>query len=136
MRHGAFIDATLLVYLAAASEEEMERLKGFWRGLLKGYDLYTDVLVLDETVWVLRRKYGVPYADSLDFIDSVILPFVRVLPLGLGEFVEAKRVILDYRVKPSDALHIAVMRLNGIKVVVTEDEEFDRIPWMKRIWLA
>jgi len=37
--------------------------------------------------------------------------------------------------KPSDAIHIASMGKSGAKHIVSEDEEFDKIPWIKRIWL-
>ena len=33
----------------------------------------TDVLVLDEVVYVSRRKYRVPVDETLEFIDRVIL---------------------------------------------------------------
>lgn len=42
---------------------------------------------------------------------------------------------LKYGLPPSDALHLAAMELNGIDTVVSEDEELDKVPWVRRIWL-
>ena len=40
-----------------------------------------------------------------------------------------------YNLKPSDALHLAVMDNNGITIIATEDEDFDKTH-IKRTWLT
>jgi len=32
------------------------------------------VLVLDEVIYISKRKYGIPYIITADFIESSILP--------------------------------------------------------------
>ncbi|MEM2277158.1 MAG: type II toxin-antitoxin system VapC family toxin, partial [Thermoproteota archaeon] len=41
--------------------------------------------------------------------------------------------MLDYGLKPSDALHIASMNKMGIRHIVSEDKEFDKIPFIERM---
>ncbi len=129
-----FVDASLIVYLnVKLSREEAEKVERFWLKLLRE-ELYTDVLALDEAIYVSKRKYGVDVESTLELIDRVVLPYVDVLPLGLEEYLKAKEHMVRYRLKPSDALHLAVMDNNGLQVIATEDKDFDRTH-VKRIWI-
>ena len=132
-----FIDSPLLIYLNASRSPELRtKYENFYLSLLSEHRAYLDVLVLDELIYVSRRKYRVPYDVSLEFIESIVLPYVEVLPLATEEFREASEILRSSNVKPSDALHIAVMKLNGITKIVSEDRELDKIEGIERIWLT
>ena len=132
----AFLDTPLLVYLNTIADDERRTIyENFYLALLDKYKLYTDVLVLDELIYVSRRKYNVPYAVTIEFVESIVLPYVTVLKLGEEEYREAAGLITRYNLKPSDALHLAAARLNGINIVISEDRELDRIPVIKRVWI-
>ncbi len=106
----------------------------FYKKLLSE-ELFTDVLVLDETIYISRKKYRVSYDDTIDFIDTAVIPYVSLLPLGELEYHKAKIYIKRYNLKPSDALHLAVMDNNGITTIATEDVDFDKTH-IKRIWFT
>ena len=91
-------------------------------------------LVLDELLWVSKRRYSVPYNISLDFIDNLILPIVNVLQLDESSWKRAKDLMLEHNLKPSDALHVGLMMENGIEVIVSEDKELDKVKDIERIW--
>ncbi len=132
-----FLDAPLLVYLNTVADDQRRLVyENFYLDMLSRHKLYTDVLVLDELIYVSKKKYGIPYDVTLDFIDSIVLPYVTIVCLGEEEYQEAARLMLGHRLKPSDALHIAAMKTNGIRLVVSEDRELDRVPEVKRIWLG
>ena len=124
-----FVDANLLIYLNLG-EERVER---FFEKLLMEFRLFTDVLVLDETLYVSWRRYGVKYEDTLRFLDKVVLPYVKILSLRQEEYIKAR----DYMdaLKPSDALHVAAMLNNGINLIASEDRDFDRVEGIKRVWV-
>jgi predicted nucleic acid-binding protein len=128
----AFLDANLLVYVLLGSDEH-ER---FYERTVTDFSLVTDVLVLDEVVWVSRKKYGVPYELALDFIDNLVLPFVSVLPLGEEHWETAKALMKEHGLKPSDALHLALMKKEGIEIIISEDREFDKVEGVKRVWIT
>lgn len=131
----AFIDSNLLIYLNVTSDPDTRiSLEEFYVDLVRNYELYLDPLVLDELLWVSKKKYRIPYDITSEFIISVVDPFVEVLSLGREEILESI-TILKYGLPPSDALHLAAMKLNGIDTVVSEDEELDKVPWVRRIWL-
>jgi predicted nucleic acid-binding protein len=129
-----FIDANLLVYLLTKTPDEAEKLVGFYADLIEKHILYTNPLVLDETIHVSKKKYEVPYETSIQFIGEKVLPYVNVLPLTILDYLTAKELILRYNLRPSDALHVATIQNNGLQAVVSEDDDFDRLP-IKRIWL-
>jgi len=131
----AFIDSNLLIYLNVTSDPDTRiSLEEFYVDLVRNYELYLDPLVLDELLWVSKKKYRIPHDLTSEFIISVVDPFVEVLSLGREEILESI-TILKYGLPPSDALHLAAMKLNGIDTVVSEDEELDKVPWVRRIWL-
>ena len=131
-----FIDANLLVYLNTLTTEEIRRpYESFYLNLAVEHRMYTDALVIDEVIYISKKRHLVPYVTILSFIESIVLPYVTVLPLSEAEYNEAAKIIEKYNVKPSDALHIGAMRTNDINVAASEDEELDRIEKIKRIWI-
>jgi len=44
--------------------------------------------------------------------------------------------MLRYKLKPSDAMHVASMKKAGVKHIVSEDPDFDRVEWIKRVWVG
>jgi hypothetical protein len=132
-----FIDANLLVYLNVMSDdEERGQYERFLEGLLSSHRLFTDDLVLDELLYVSKKKYGIPYGDTVDFTSTIILPFVGLLNLGEQEFTGAASILMDTKLKPSDALHLSAMRTNKVPAIATEDKDYDEIKSLKRLWLS
>ncbi len=132
----AFIDANLLIYLNTVSELATRSIyEDFFIDLTRKYRLYTDDLVLDELLYISKKKYGVPYEITFEFIDSIVMPYITVIPLCEEEFNEAREIILKYNLRPSDALHVGAMRSNGIKVIASEDADFDKVDNITRIWI-
>ena len=131
----AFLDANLLIYLNTTTEQTRGRYDDFYIELAANNRLYTDVLVLDELLYISRKRYNVPYAVTTSFIDDVVLPFTEVLPLGLSEHMTSQELLRDTHLKSSDALHVASMILNGVAVVASEDKELDGVSKIRRIWL-
>jgi len=131
-----FIDANLLVYLNTLTTEDVRvTYENFYLNLMAEHRIYTDVLVLDEVIYVSKERYSVPYVTTLSFIESIVLPYTTVLPLSEDEYREAAKLIEKYNVKPSDALHIGAMITNRIPTLVSEDKELDRISEIKRVWI-
>ena len=131
-----FIDANLLVYLNTLTTEDIRVIyENFYLNLMAEHRIYTDVLVLDEVIYVSKKRYSVPYVTTLSFIEAIVLPYTTILPLSEDEYREAAKLIEKYNVKPSDALHIGAMITNRIPTLVSEDKELDRISEIKRVWI-
>jgi predicted nucleic acid-binding protein len=91
------------------------------------------VLVLDETLYVSKKKYGVDYTDTAEFIRQIVEPCSKILGIGVKDYGVSIGFLGS--LKPSDALHVAVMKNNGVSRIVSEDEDFDKIRDIKRVWL-
>jgi len=130
-----FVDASLLIYLnVRVSEEEARLIEDFWLNLLLNHELYTNIIALDETIYVSKRKYEVSVKDTIEFIDRAVLPYIDVLPIGLNEYLRAKEYMAKYKLKPSDSIHVATIENYGLQAIATEDEDFDRVG-IKRLWI-
>jgi len=57
-----FIDASLIIYLNVRLPGHEARLvEEFWLDLLLNHTLYTNILALDEAIYVSNRKYDISY---------------------------------------------------------------------------
>lgn len=131
----AFVDANLLIYLNTVKSAERRRAyEEFYLTVLQVYKASTDVLVLDEVLYVSWKRYHVPYETTLDFLATAVLPYVEILTLGNEEYETATELLKKYRVNPSDALHAGAMMANGISNIASEDKEFETIRAIERIW--
>ncbi len=64
-----------------------------------------------------------------------MLPFTNILSIGLREYELASKYIIKHNLKPSDAIHLAVMKNNGIDIIVTEDRDYDSVDIVEKTWL-
>jgi len=130
----AFLDSTLLIYLNAMTGDDRRALDMFFRKLLNEA-LFTDLLVLDEVLYISRRNYKVPYEITLNFLRKIILPYAKIIALEEEDITPMERYLTKYNLKPSDAIHLATMEKAGVTHIVTEDQDYDRVKEVRRIWL-
>jgi len=131
-----FIDANLLIYLNTIKTPEWRKIyENFYLNLLLDYKAYIDVLVLDELLYISKKKYNAPYNITIEFIETIILPYLEILPLNEKEYHKATQILKTYNIKPSNALHAAAMLTNKIAKIASENKEYDKIKEIKRIWL-
>ncbi|RLE46373.1 MAG: PIN domain nuclease [Candidatus Methanomethylicota archaeon] len=132
-----FIDACLLIYLNTLTNAYVRGMyENFYLNVLSKYKAFTDVLVLDELIYISEKKYNVPSSVTLGFIDSTVLSYVTILGLGEEEYRRAYLYIKEYGLKLSDALHLGAMKNNGIEYIASEDLDFDKVGEIKRVWLS
>ncbi len=133
----AFLDANLLIYLNTITDKSLRLVyENLYTKVVDEHRLYTDVLVLDEVIYVSRKRYNVPFRVTLEFLNEIVKPFVNVISLGEEEYDIAANIISEHNIVPSDALHLGAMKNNNIATIVSEDRELDKIGWVKRVWLT
>lgn len=131
----AFVDANLLIYLnCIQQEDERKTYEDLYYNALSSFEVFTDILVLDELIWVSKKKYNVPYDLTLSFIRNAVLPYVEILHIDTKILDIFFNVLAKYKLKPSDAIHVAVMLTHNIRTIISEDIDFDNIKEIKRIW--
>jgi hypothetical protein len=91
--------------------------------------------VIDEALYISNRKYGFSYADTAQMMETQVLPFVEVLPIGLADYRRMTELLPRGGIRPSDALHLSSMLLNDIPMLISEDSGFDKFKEIERVWL-
>jgi predicted nucleic acid-binding protein len=126
-----FLDANFIIYLNLGVKEVVN----FYIKVLQEDRLALDPLVIDEVIYISKKKYNVNFNDTISFLDEVVLPNSLILPIRKEDYDKAKELILQYNLKPSDAFHVAIMLNNSISKIISEDKDFDRIKEIERLWL-
>jgi predicted nucleic acid-binding protein len=129
------VDASLLIYLNVPLDEDKTNLvESFWKRLIEINELYTDMLIIDEVLYVSKKKYNIEYTETFEFLDNVVIPFVEILEIDSKIYSLFKLYLINYKLKPSDAIHAAIIKMHKLDAIVSEDKDYD-IVGIKRIWL-
>ena len=129
-----FLDASYIIYLRYSQNDEIFDYCVDLLKRLENHEPLTNIVALDETIWILNRKYGIELSEIFEFLDR-IMNFVSLVPLNREGYRFMKEIMSRYGLKPSDAIHVASMRRAGIKFIVSELADFDRVEWIERVWL-
>lgn len=131
-----YLDANFFLFALLDNTSKGQRARDIHRSIVKGKEqAATSPLAIDEIMWVLIRadkKHLIRMAveDIYSTPNLDILPIAPIIPLiSLG-------IMEQYDLKPRDAFHIAVMKESRLTKIVTDDKDFDKIEWLKRIRLS
>jgi predicted nucleic acid-binding protein len=70
---------------------------------------------------------GPAYEALLGVVDEV-------LPIDLADVEAARDLVLGLDgLSARDALHVAVMRKHGVDAILSFDQDFDRVPGVRRL---
>lgn len=58
---------------------------------------------------------------------------LNIIPPTYSDFKEDIKISLEYKLLPSDALTVAIMKREEAKEILTLDNDFKQIPWLKVI---
>lgn len=122
------VDSNVPMYLVGEPHPHKADAERLLDELILGEErLVTDAEVLQET---LHRYVAIGRTDAIQPAFEVILGVVdEVFPVGMAEVEEAKRIVLGgYGVSARDAVHAAVMRVRGVRRILSFDRGFDRLP--------
>lgn len=130
-----YLDANFFIFALLDNTERGDRAREIYQEIINGkYPALASSLVLDEVMWVLIRnrkshllRVAIEGIYSTPNLEVIGVP--NLTPLTALEFIE------KYGLKPRDAFHIAIMKENKVKEIVSDDEDFDQVDWIMRIGL-
>ncbi|MCD6244852.1 MAG: hypothetical protein J7J65_06470 [Candidatus Korarchaeota archaeon] len=70
--------------LPQREDDEAKIVEEFWERMLRNHELFVNLLVLDEVIYVSRRKYDVPFSRTLESMDKAALPPRGGARAGIG----------------------------------------------------
>jgi uncharacterized protein len=127
------IDSNIPMYLVGADHPNKDGAQRRLDDLItRNERLVTDAEVFQE---ILHRFTAIKRPEAIQPAYDALLGVVdEVLPVGLVEVEEAKRIVLgQYGLSARDALHLAVMQSHGIGQILSFDADYDRFPRVERI---
>lgn len=130
-----YLDANFFVFASLDTSEKGLNAAKIQKDIIEG-KLFgaTSSLALDEVMWsFIKNKRLEILRKTIEEIYSMknltIKEVDASVPLLALDFIE------KYNLKPRDAFHAALMKNFGINEVVSDDSDFDKVEWIKRIKL-
>jgi len=104
---------------------------------LNKIEIHSSLLVLIELINVLKKinkeliKQDKKPLDISKNIDAVLsLPLIW---LDIDFLIVRKASQYEYNISGIDYIHIATMEINSIKNIISADDDFDKVEFIKRI---
>ena len=127
-----YLDANLFVFAAIESGPQGIRAREIMKTIENGVAACTSALVIDEVMWVLiRNKRTDILRETIEGIYNVRNLEVQDVPANVP--LTALSIVENHKLRPRDAMHLAVMKHRGESTIVSDDKDFDRVPHIKRI---
>ena len=109
-------------------ERAREIINSVKEGAMQGY---TSTLTFDEVVFTLRKFGG--FEKSVITGDIFLnIPHLKFIEVTYEIITLAQDLIKKYRLKPRDAIHAACAINKGIKIIISDDADFDAIKELER----
>ncbi len=145
------LDTNAIVYYLHRVEPYASKIKQI---LLDREDLAVTLRIIDEVIFTIIRleawrKLGIRKLDQLrDYIRELGLEEFNEAIDDVEEFIDKLGIIVledkgshrelletirRYNLLPGDALIAVTAKHHGINTIITFDEDFKRIPWLKVI---
>jgi uncharacterized protein len=127
------IDSNIPMYLVGAPHPHKIDAQRILEKLVSGRErLVTDAEVLQD---ILHRYAAIGRRDAIQPAFDALLGIVdEVLPVDRRVAEGAKQIILGrWQMSARDAVHLAVMKENGIEQIFSFDSGFDHFPGIKRL---
>lgn len=147
MKKSIFLDTSFLVASQVVGHTFSKRTIDLrMRFINDDFTLYTSPLVFDEFWYVLlglAKSINVSMASNdlyshLEKATKNILTFKNLNFVEIGdskkELLKVIDIMKDFRLRPRDALIVAIMRKYKIKNLASFDSDFDRVTGISRIY--
>ena len=94
-----------------------------------GYAVDTEML--QELLYSYAKRGEA--SRGIDAVEDLLSTFPAIIPITAAEIRTAMRLMGETRsLSPRDAIHAAVVITHGLEGIVSADQDFDRIPGLRR----
>ena len=130
-----YLDANFFIFALLDQTKKGDRARELQSDIITGKkQAITSVLAIDEVMWVLIKNnkshlLRKAIEDIYNMANVEIKGVDPLIPLNALNFID------EFSLKPRDAFHVSIMELLRIKIIVSDDTDFDRIKEIKRIRL-
>ena len=126
------MDSNVFIYAALYKGKKAKRTREILREMVNGKVAITSALTIDEVIWAIWRESDREKAirESLRILE---FPNLRVLSVEPEDLHSGMNLMKKYkRLKPRDAIHLAVSLRAGVFRIVSDDPDFDDVKEIER----
>jgi predicted nucleic acid-binding protein len=129
-----FVDTNVFIYVFIKSpKKDYEISKRILERIERGEEAATSLAVIYEAVdWLEYNNREKEARSFLTAINSYLS--LSKLIVAWDNFLPSLKDMYDKQIDFVDALTLQMMKENGISEIYSNDKDFDRIGWVKRIW--
>lgn len=129
-----FVDANVFIYVLIKSpKKDYETSKAILERIENGEETATNLAVIQEVIdWLEYNNRKKEAKIFLTAANSYLT--LNKLSATWEEFIAASGQAEEYQVDFVDALTLETMKKQKITEIYSNDKDFDRVPWVKRIW--
>jgi predicted nucleic acid-binding protein len=131
-----YIDSNVFIYPVLYQGRKADNAKKILSEMVDGdSSCATSSLTLDEVMWVIMNETNREKAIQIGK-DILTLPNLKILDVTTEHIMQSINLMEKYKkLKPRDAIHLAVCTTAGIFRFITDDADFDHISEINRITL-
>jgi predicted nucleic acid-binding protein len=131
-----YVDSNVFIYPVLYQGKKADYAKKILSEMVDGdIACATSSLTLDEVMWVIMNETNREKAIQIGK-DILTLPNLKILDVKTEHIMQSITLMEKYKkLKPRDAIHLAVCTTAGIFRFITDDADFDHISEINRITL-
>jgi len=129
-----FVDANVFVYVLVKSPKtDYEISKKILERIENGEETATSLAIIQEVVdWLEYNHRKKEIRNFLVGVNSYLS--LEKMSVGWDDFIAALDDVDEYNIDFVDSLALQRMKKNRITEIYSNDKDFDRVSWVKRIW--
>ena len=129
-----FVDANVFIYVLVKSpKKDYEISKKILERIENGEEAATSIAIIQEVVdWLEYNNRKKEIRSFLTAINSYLT--MHKLNIMWDNFLPALEEMYANQIGFVDSLTLQIMKQNKISEIYSNDKDFDRINWTKRIW--
>lgn len=129
-----YLDANFFILYNFDQTLKGERARKIQADIVAGQNAITSSLALDEVMWVLIKNRKAEFLrETIE--DIYAIPNLDIREVSGSIPLDALDIIEKYRLRPRDAFHAAIMKDLRLSEIVSNDSDFDRVEWIRRVKL-
>ncbi|RJS83870.1 PIN domain-containing protein [Candidatus Bathyarchaeota archaeon] len=129
-----FVDSNVFIYVLVKSPKDDYMIaKRILQRIEDGEETITNTAVIQEIIdWLEYNNRRREVEKLLTAINSYIT--MKKAEISWSDMIAAIDEMDKYDLDFVDALTLQTMKRNNIKEIYTNDRDFDRVTWIRRVW--
>lgn len=129
-----FVDANVFIYqIIQSPKNDCEISEAILQRIQSGEEAATSLPVIQEVIkWLEYNHRGNDVGSFLTVINSYLS--MKKFAVDWDSFLPSIEAMNKQQIGFVDSLTLQLMKQNEIAEIYSNDKDFDRIGWVKRIW--